>query len=343
MMMISFIIALSAFVQASSMDVSGDMQAVLKPLDASATSRHLQFFNNTGFVAPRGWIQGRQYSGGVCGNSAVYSTNIATGVCIQDGASHAYMQYFTILPDVNPTSYAFYTATFSDASCTTLESETLNGSWDPNYVCLVDNASGSSLSKTVYYFPGTDQPPLPWNGQLNEYYSQTSSNDFSCAEGTVVKTVMMDPGKCFINPLFNASDPLSYQSYFLSCTPEYPAVLYSYLDDACAYATNLGNNTNILVSTASCVSAATFRAQGLPELYLTNSNAQFNYLAEKSVCYGGPTSFHHATTFTTTSLRGSNGAISHAMEVMMDLFNGIRRMLVPERRQLAERRKLIPE
>ena len=80
-----------------------------------------------------------------------------------------------------------------------------------------------------------------------------------------------------------------------------------------------------------CDAATTFRQNNLPELYLLNSYAQFDYENALATCYLGATSFVRsvnlrgaATTTTTTSFSLNNYPV---LNYILNLFHGIRRTL----------------
>ena len=99
---------------ASSYELSKDLLSIINLYPSSPSSieieggrRKLQFGsdpNNT-FVAPLGWMQGLSYYNNYCSGTPFITTNIATGVCVQDGLYSSYNQYVTLDSTSYPTVY----------------------------------------------------------------------------------------------------------------------------------------------------------------------------------------------------------------------------------------------
>ena len=272
--------------------LSHDFAPFIKPRSSTVTLEEMMI---NSLSAPVGWIQGIQYYNPTCAGTSFTTTNIATGVCVKDGNSSSYMQYFVILPNSNPTSYEFYLDTFIDANCTTLSTHTDFGTLDPNFVCYLDNGN-DNLSKTIYYYPGKTPPPYPYNGVLTSYVN-TDENSNSTCTGTVLKTVILNPDTCYIYYMYNASDPnYPVRSYKTTCDSNTAVINILFSDLECTVPF-IFNGTFSTIDNNICLPANIFREQHLPELYLLDSESQFNYENALASCYTGPTVFVRLTTF----------------------------------------------
>ena len=282
-----FFLSLFFLIQTSvALKLSDDFLPFIIPHSSSSSSSSLSVESyNSSFVAPLGWIQGIVYNNPTCSGDSFVTTNIALGVCVQDGDSSSYMQYMLINPDTNPTTYEFYMNTFSDSTCSNMITHHDLGTLDPAFVCLQDNGSNDGFSKTVYYYPGETPPLYPYDGVLTNYIS----NNDTCT-GTLLKTVILNPSTCYINYMYNSSDVNSnFQRFTTQCNEEYPVFHTIYSDAYCTVPVSV-NNT--LYHNAVCQPAALFRQQnGLPEMYLLDSETQFNYETAVATCYTGPTVF----------------------------------------------------
>lgn len=293
--------------KSGSIRLSEEFQHFIKPhfSESASASLRLESYNSS-FVAPLGWIQGIQYESTTCEGTSFSTTNIALGVCIQDGNSSSYIQYMLISAESNPTVYNFYIDTFSDSNCTTIISNVYYGTMDPNYVCYQDNTGEKMISKTVYYYPGTVLPPYPYNGVLTNYMS----NNDTCS-GTLLKTVILNPTTCYTNYNYNSSDLYrNFHSFTIQCNSEHPVINTLYLDYSCSVPASV-NNTSYDDEKSVCQTATFFRKYPLPELYLLEDTGQFNYESAIATCYMGPTVFVH------------NNIVSEIYRNLQEYFEGV--------------------
>lgn len=268
----------------SSLKLSDEFASMIQIHETPIVSRNLEVLNDT---IPLGWMQGIQYFSPTCSGNSFVTTNIALGLCIRDGDSSSYMQYVLLDPLAVPTTYIFYVTTFSDSICNNVITTTNWGSLNPSMVCLPDNGN-DGISKTVYYYPGSNPPLYPYNGILTQYHSNSTG---STCSGEVLKTVILNPTTCFTNMRYNStsSDPYNYQTYTTQCDAESPLYYTLFSDTDCTVPISI-NNT-IYGDVPSCQNATDFRKNGLPELYLVDNPAQFNYENAMATCYLGSTVF----------------------------------------------------